>query len=524
MAQRSSSSKWEDIPTEVLEQIVQYMDYSSLSAVSRLSRRLNYLATTRYLGQNVIDQISRESTLITAFTPDVASSQGNHRWEPLHIVTIALWLKELKIINHFTPAGAGYPQFVSDARRLTRFIRSMPTSSLNILKVSNYDARDAVDEYLHLKTWKDLLEAAFLKGCRELLIKELDLHIFGRAHHLKIASPEVEFGARDDSDSENIHGGKDPNSSLDLVIDPASLHTISAHLNATLEILHIYSGFFFQPLLLPFTVNIFHCHAETMTSLIISDTPPHIEVVAWETFLQEVSLPFLNILELRYIYHLPVKTFASFLSRHLAIIKLEIAGPRFDIDQPFPIIDVPTLQNLQCLQARPQILAWILRCSSPSYALEFVKPLDVYHQITRTTVEVWFSDLEEALNAIHASRPGGSVPIPSLELEVTLDFYSFKPSAVAARMLNQVESLSAIERTPWSRITMLTLNDLSSPMHRATALFSDTLPRWIALFPSLSELRLFWSRMPSQGPHDPLLISLSDTFSFKYPSLKVVIG
>ncbi|KXN83800.1 hypothetical protein AN958_01077 [Leucoagaricus sp. SymC.cos] len=174
----------------------------------KVNRELNHFASIHYLGTGLAGGVILRSAFSMALLLEEISikSDDEHHWNPLRVLSTWLWLKELKYIYHDIPEDASYTRFVEDVRHLIGIIRRMPNSVLESLHVRNrYPVGDNSEEELHLKLWRDVLEATFEKGCRKLVVQEPEsLYAYPFQNQARLwPHPRREIGFIDDDEADD---------------------------------------------------------------------------------------------------------------------------------------------------------------------------------------------------------------------------------------------------------------------------------------------------------------------------------
>ncbi|KXN93356.1 hypothetical protein AN958_00282 [Leucoagaricus sp. SymC.cos] len=285
MASTDSQANWYDLPVEILERICEYLDYPSLLSLSHVNHQLNYVASINYLGKGLTDKIVRWSTFspLTRWDDEYVRLNACEDWNPIRVLPTAFWLKELRHIFHAVPTNASHSRSVNDVRHITSLLNRMSNPVLESLQFTHvYESSEEPNKQLHLKLWRELLEAAFAKGCRSLTVQERNEYdasrnqpATGQQIPVQMVPEIIQTAAgfpklsvmkrlfwrilpRPRTASSRVAG---PSSNAQIG-RPRGTTMVSSQLGPTLQVVRIWSNPFFEPPLLPFTIGIFHCHAE----------------------------------------------------------------------------------------------------------------------------------------------------------------------------------------------------------------------------------------------------------------------
>lgn len=458
MNQPEGRATWADIPLEVMQQILDYCDYPSLLNLGRVNKDLNDLALRTYLGPDVIDGPN-------GCFPTPSKLYG---WQPIRALCLAFWIPNPTVFTYYA-YHRSYSHMVHEFRCITALIRRMsePTLERLTLSVHNTCKLDPkiVGAKCHLEIWSELIEAAWLKGCKKL----------------------------DISETSNI--GVPPN-------EPPS-HSVLSTLPKSL-LLPGFPEFFYRPLpraralgfedlemhvpsliqppLLSYTLQLLKRNAGSIEQLSLGSHPDRTKAADWEGFfsgLISIKLNRLKFVTFEDIRSLPAQTLYDFFALHTTLIEISWPfGMNVNVTEqyhPKRVLSLPYLQNLRAGPLAP--IEWFFKnFQTPNLSHIRVPLLSLLTMPIRTS----FKNIMLGLGSLRDVKVASRVVV------------EFGTPCDTRWMSEMEEALEDFERLHRSDVVLgykkLELFGWISRSNAPQQSLIDILPRWLALFPFLEEL------------------------------------
>ncbi|KAF5359518.1 hypothetical protein D9756_002951 [Leucocoprinus leucothites] len=342
----SHRSAWEDLPPEVFEQTLAYMDDDSMLTLARVNRFFNYTALDLFLGAKIMNCIFQESKFSNVLYKGLARPKASEG------LRLSLRVQQLEHI-HFRPSNRSS---LSEMQSLKPFIQRI--SALKSLQLELRETRsddDAVGFNL-ARAAAELCDSAVAKGCETLKLERL-----------------LSF----------TRLTKDPYP-VSILYAPES-----SSITRNLFCVHLCGAFLLSPLL-TYTSGLLGTYSTTIRRLRFDASTIVVPKLNWDQLFSSLHLPNLETFLFDNLVHtrLASSCLADFLSRHPTITTLRIyCGLLRTHDIALHATKPPVLPNLLKIEGSRGIITWLFRDSSACVNVQEVviphveDPTEVLHSV-----------------------------------------------------------------------------------------------------------------------------------------------
>ncbi|KAF5359574.1 hypothetical protein D9756_002999 [Leucocoprinus leucothites] len=426
-------SAWENLPLEVFEQTLTYMDATSLITLARVNRLFNYMALEQFFGKPMMNDLLRASKFFNI----PASTRVGGEVSTIEALRLALWLQQLEHIHH----RLSREHFSSDIKSLMLIIARIPT-----LKTLHLDLKEVYypEDYMPELAMAKLCDIAVAKGCESLRLGCL-VEVYQRLQHRQKAR-------------------------LFHVVD-------SSFKKANLRVIQICGAFLIPPLS-TYTSSLLEAHSATIRHLHFDTSTTFIAAETWEKILGSVYFPNLE----TFLFNHPIMTrvkppsLISFLSSHPTLTTLRLNCGLYHSKDPFRDLEQPTLPSLLVIEAESRLIAWLFRSRTACLNVKEVI-------IQQGEANARF--LDEALSAVGGPQREG--PPDKVVLKIRLFSRSW-----SAWMTRHIEDDDGDARDGGLRNVWMI--NLGFHVDFVVASMDEEIMRcfaqWVALFPALRYLEI----------------------------------
>ncbi|KXN91458.1 hypothetical protein AN958_00720 [Leucoagaricus sp. SymC.cos] len=407
---------WEDLPPEILEQIVYRLDRPSLLALGQLSRRLNSTALIHWLGEESYMRLIRLQAL--KYYDDRLFNKEST--SVLSVLSKSLWISELDIhdIEWYMRTTL---DFLSLATIIEHAAPHLETLSIYILYSVCKSTHPAVVSDLVAR----LLDTAQSRGCRSLALKGFTplcsqylyegYQVTSKQRH----APEKQSAIRAFSSWVRRHVLR---SAKGVTTGSVDAESSSAHQygssaddpppgEACLEQVKLDNPLFFEPIFAPYTADLLSKNAQTIKLILLQPWYPTLPSVREIVFTRE--FPALERLSIT--SPIPFTDLVDFCLHHPRISHLSISLDHDHLLRRTASRSGAAFQNVTHLKANFSDIKYFL---SPPDALPKLESVHLYSNLER---EVWNDGERRKIAAVDETMFRSST-VP-LRLELNLAGY-----------------------------------------------------------------------------------------------------